>query len=60
MDIFKNFSVKLQATGLTAAAIAWMGAVVAIGIFGTGPLAPYALGMLIGGIALIIYLAPRS
>jgi hypothetical protein len=60
MDFLKNVSVKLHAKGLAAAVIAWLGAVTAVALFGEGPLAASALGMLIGGVSLIMYLANRS
>ena len=60
MDFLKNVSIKLRATGLVAALIVWLGAVVVVGVFGEGTLGQAALGMLSGGLGLIALLAGRS
>jgi hypothetical protein len=60
MDFLKNVSIKLRATGLVAALIVWLGAVVIVGVFGEGALGQAALGMLSGGLGLIALLAGRS
>jgi hypothetical protein len=61
MVSFKNvLSIKLQATGLVAALIVWVGAVAVVGIFAEGRLGAAALGMLSGGIGGIALLAGRA
>jgi hypothetical protein len=63
MDPFKNFVLNLNAPGRgpITVLIAWMFVVAALGIFGHGEIAAYAMGLMgIGGAAILITLAVRS
>ena len=63
MDPFKNFIVNLNAPGRgpITVLIAWMFVVAALGIFGHGETAHYAMGLMgIAGVAILITLAVRS
>lgn len=46
MEWMKNIQVNLQAKGPAAVMIAFIGAVTALGLFGEGDLAGYALGIM--------------
>lgn len=61
MDFLKNLSVSLKATGPAAVLGIWITAIACVGIFGNGPMASTALGILggIGGL-LIVTLGSRS
>jgi hypothetical protein len=57
----KNLSLNLQATGPAAVLICWCVSVAAVGIFGSGPTASTALGLLAaGGGMILIRLAGRA
>ncbi|MGD0866544.1 MAG: hypothetical protein ABSA49_13410 [Rhizomicrobium sp.] len=63
MDPFKNFIVNLNAPGRgpITALIAWMFVVAALGIFGHGEIADYAMWLIgIAGGAILITLAVRT
>jgi hypothetical protein len=63
MDPFENFIVNLNSPGRgpITVLIAWMFVVAALGIFGHGDIAAYAMGLLgITGAAIFVALAGRS
>jgi hypothetical protein len=62
MDPFKNFLVNLNAPGRgpITVLIAWMFVVAALGIFGRGDIADYAMGLMgLAGLAILTTLAVR-
>jgi hypothetical protein len=61
MDILKNLSVNLKATGPAAVICVWCICVVILGIFGSGSLASTAMGLLtFAGGAILSALALRA
>jgi hypothetical protein len=59
MDPFKNFTINLNAPGRgpVTVLIAWMFVVAALGIFGHGEIADYAMGLMgVAGGAILITL----
>jgi hypothetical protein len=63
MDPFRNFIVNLNAPGRgpITVLIAWMIVVAALGIFGHGEIADYAMGLMgIAGVAILATLAVRT
>jgi hypothetical protein len=63
MDPFKNFIINLNAPGRgpVTVLIAWMFVVTALGIFGHGDIADYAMGLIgIAGGAILTTMAVRT
>ena len=56
MNFLRNVQVVLQAKGLEAVLIIWVGSIAALGIFGNGELGYAALGILGGSLALLRFL----
>ena len=52
MRLLSNIAVNLHATGPAAVLVAWIACVTLLGLFGTGPLAKAAIGILsvVGGV----------
>jgi hypothetical protein len=61
MEFFKNIALHLQATGPAAVIIVWILCITLVGIFGNGPIATMAMGLLaFAGGAVMIGLASRT
>jgi hypothetical protein len=61
MDFFKNLTLNLKATGLSAVVIAWMICFTALALFGADDIASYALGLLgSAGVMLVIAFGKTS
>jgi hypothetical protein len=57
MDFFKNLTVNLKATGISAVVIAWLICFTTLALFGKGDMAAFAVGVLgTAGVSLIVVL----
>jgi hypothetical protein len=58
MDLLKNISVNLRAAGPAAVACVWLISMVVLGLYGTGPYAGLALGIIaFSGVGIIAALS---